>query len=129
MKPFPLAAKRPYEINQHGVIRNDEYYWMRERDNPEALKYLQDENEYLEEVLQHIRPLREQLFEEMKGRIKETDQTVPEKIGTHFYYKRHAAGLQYPIYCRRKDSPNAPEEILLDQNQLAEGYEYCSVSA
>jgi oligopeptidase B len=129
MRPFPTPIKRPYEIIQHGVTRNDEYYWMRERDNPEALKYLQDENEYLEEVLQHILPLREQLFEEMKGRIKETDETVPEKIGTHLYYRRNEAGSQYPIYCRKKNSPNAHEEILLDQNQLAEGYEYCSVSA
>jgi oligopeptidase B len=62
MRSFPTAAKRPYQLTQHGVTRNDEYYWMRERDNPEALKYLQDENDYLEEILNHIKPLREQLF-------------------------------------------------------------------
>lgn len=75
MKPYPIAAKRPYAITQHGVTRHDEYYWMCERNHPEALQYLQAENEYLEEVLQHIKPLREQLFEEMKGRIKESDET------------------------------------------------------
>jgi oligopeptidase B len=129
MKPYPIAAKRPYTITQHGVTRIDEYYWMRERDNPEALQYLHAENEYLEEVLQHINPLREQLFEEMKGRIKESDETVPEKIGDYLYYKRYEKGSQYPIHCRKKNSPAAPEEILLDQNQLAEGHDFCSVSA
>ncbi|MBL8077637.1 MAG: S9 family peptidase [Anaerolineales bacterium] len=129
MKPFPIAAKRPHFITQHGVTRNDEYYWMRERENPEALQYLQAENEYLEEVLGHIQPLRKQLFEEMKGRIKEADETVPEKIGKYLYYKRHETGKQYPIHCRKKDAPDATEEILLDQNQLAEGHEFCSVSA
>ncbi len=129
MKPFPIAAKNPHTITQHGVTRIDEYYWMRDRENPEALQYLQAENEYLEEVLQHIGPLREQLFEEMKGRIKETDETVPEKIGDYLYYKRHVKGKQYPIHCRKKNLTSAPEEILLDQNELAEGYEFCSVSA
>jgi oligopeptidase B len=129
MKPHPIAPKRPFQITQHGITRNDEYYWMRDRADPEVMQYLQAENEYLEEVLQHTRPLRELLFEEMKGRIKETDETVPEKHGDYFYYKRYVQGKQYPIHCRKKDSPNAAEEILLDQNQLAEGHEFCSVSA
>ncbi len=129
MKPYPVVEKRPHQIIQHGMIRNDEYYWMREREDPQVLKYLTAENDYLEEVLQHTLPLREKLFEEMKGRIKETDETVPEKIGDYLYYRRSGAGKQYPIYCRVKDEPNAPEEILLDQNVLAEGSEFCSVSA
>ncbi len=129
MKSFPVAEKRPYPIIQHGMIRNDEYYWMRNREDPQVLKYLTAENDYLEEVLQHTLPLREKLFEEMKGRIKETDDTVPEKIGDYLYYRRSLAGKQYPIYCRVKDAPNTSEEILLDQNALAEGYEFCSVSA
>jgi oligopeptidase B len=125
----PVAPKRSHSITQHGVTRTDEYFWMREHENPEVLKYLQAENDYLEEVLQHTKPLREQLFEEMKGRIKETDTSVPEKSRGHYYYIRHEAGKQYPIYCRRKDSLDAPEEILLDQNTLAEGRDFCSVSA
>ncbi len=129
MKSFPVAEKRPYQILQHGMIRNDEYYWMRNREDPQVLKYLTAENDYLEEVLQHTLPLREKLFEEMKNRIKETDETVPEKIGDYLYYRRSVAGKQYPIYCRVKDAPNASEEILLDQNVLAEGFEFCSISA
>jgi oligopeptidase B len=129
MTSFPIAPKRPYTITQHGVTRNDEYYWMRESNDPEVLKYLQAENEYLEEVMQHTKPLQETLFQEMKARIKEEDSTEPERNGEYYYYRRTEKGQEYPIYCRRKGSLDAPEEILLDQNLLAEGREFCSVSA
>lgn len=129
MPSFPTAPKRTHLLTQHGITRNDEYFWMRDRDNPEVMQHLQAENDYSEEMLQHTKPLREKLFEEMKGRIKETDETVPEKSGDFLYYKRSEQGKQYFIHCRKKDAPNASEEILLDQNQIAEGHEFCSVSA
>lgn len=129
MSFFPTAPKRPYQITQHGETRTDNYYWMRDRHDPEVLKYLHAENEYLEEVMGHTKPLQEMLFAEMKGRIRETDSTVPEKRGDYFYYTRTEAGQQYPIYCRRKGSLAAPEEILLDQNQLAKAQAFCSVGA
>src|SRR5204863_4813022 len=75
---FPTAPKRPYQITQHGETRVDNYYWMRDRQDPEVIKYLRAENDYLEEVLGHTKPLQEMLYAEMKGRMKETDSTVPE---------------------------------------------------
>lgn len=128
MKP-PIPQKRDYPITQHGITRNDEYYWMREREDPEVIKYLEAENEYLDTVLGHIKPLQETLFQEMKSRIKEADSSVPEKYKDYLYYTRTEANKQYPIYCRKKDISNTTEEILLDQNELAEGHEFCSISA
>lgn len=125
----PTAPKIPHEITQHGMTRIDEYYWMRDKENPETLKYLRAESDYLEEMLGHTKPLQEKLFLEMKGRIKENDSTVPEKRGGYFYYERMEQGMQYPIFCRKKGSLDAPEEILLDQNALAEGKTFCSVGA
>jgi oligopeptidase B len=129
MPSFPIAPKRHHDITQHGVTRDDEYYWMRESNDPEVLKYLEAENEYLEEILQHTKPLQETLFQEMKDRIKEDDSTEPEVNGEYYYYRRTEKGLEYPIYCRRKGTLDAPEEVLLDQNALADGHEFCSVSA
>src|SRR5215216_1048246 len=129
MSFFPMAPKRPYLITQHGETRIDNYYWMRDREDPEVMKYLRAESDYLEEVMGHTKPLQEMLYAEMKSRMKETDSTVPEKRGGYFYYTRSEAGRQYPIFCRRKDSPESPEEIPLDQNTLAEGNSFCSVGA
>ncbi len=103
MSFFPIAPKRPYSITQHGETRIDNYYWMRDRQDPEVLKYLRAESDYLEEVMGHTKPLQEMLYAEMKGRMKETDSTVPEKRGEYFYYTRTEEGRQYPIYCRRKE--------------------------
>lgn len=128
MSAFPVAAKRPHTITQHGEIRVDNYYWLRNREDPEVLKYLHAQMDYLEQTMEHTKPLQERLFSEMKARIKETDSTVPEKQGEYLYYDRTEADKQYPIFCRRKDSPDSPEEILLDQNKLAEGKTFCSVS-
>ncbi len=129
MLSYPTAPKRPYEITQHGYTRIDNYYWMRDRSDPEVLKYLHAENDYLEEIMGHTRSLQETLYAEMKARIKETDSTIPEKRGEYFYYSRTEEGKQYPIYCRKKSSLDSPEEILLDQNLLAEGKSFCSVGA
>jgi oligopeptidase B len=129
MSSFPVASKRPYEIKQHGTTRIDNYYWMRDRNDPETMKHLRAESDYLDEILQHTKPLQEQLFAEMKARIKEDDSTVPEKRGGYFYYARNEEGKQYPIFCRKKGSLESAEEILLDQNALAEGRCFCSVGA
>ncbi len=129
MLSIPVAPKRPHPITQHGETRVDNYYWMRDRHDPEVLKYLHAESEYLEQALGHIKPLQESLFAEMKGRLKETDSSVPEKRGEYFYYIRTEEGCQYPIYCRKFQSLENPEEILLNQNQLAEGGLFCSVGA
>ena len=128
MPTFPIAPKKPYEITQHGHTRVDDYFWLRNREDPEVLKFLKAQMDHLEETMGHTKPLQETLFSEMKGRIQETDSTVPEKRGAYLYYDRTEAGKQYPIFCRRKDSPASPEEILLDQNELAEGKIFCSVS-
>lgn len=127
MSAFPIAAKRPHSITQHGNTRVDNYYWLRNREDPEVLKYLHAQMDYLEETMSHTKPLQEELFSEMKARIRETDSTVPEKRGEYLYYRRTEAGKQYPIFCRRKVSLDSPEEILLDQNILAEGKIFCSV--
>jgi oligopeptidase B len=129
MPSLPIAPKREHHITQHGKTRNDEYYWLREKENPEVLKYLHAESDYLEEMMGHTKPLQEALFAEMKGRLKETDSSVPEKRGGDFYYHRMEAGKSYPIYCRKKGSLENPEEILLDHNTLAEGHAFCSVGA
>ena len=129
MSFFPTAPKRPHQITQHGETRIDNYYWMRDRQDPEIMRYLRAESDYLEEVMGHTKPLQEMLFAEMRGRIKETDASVPEKRGGYFYYTRNEEGRQYPIYCRRKESSEGLEEILLDQNLLAEGTSFCSVGA
>jgi len=129
MLPYPTAPKRPYPITQHGQTRIDNYYWMRDRADPEVLKYLHAENDYLEEIMGHTKSLQETLYAEMRARIKETDSTVPEKRGEYFYYTRTEEGKQYPIYCRKKGSLDNLEQILLDQNILAEGKTFCSVGA
>lgn len=125
----PTAPKRPHAITQHGQTRNDDYFWLRYREDPAVLGYLKSESEYLEEVMQHTLPLQERLFQEMKARIKESDSTAPEKNGRYYYYTRTEAGRQYPIFCRRTGLETGVEEVLLDQNLLAEGKSFCRIGA
>jgi oligopeptidase B len=129
MATFPTAPKRPKEIVQHGLTRVDDYFWMRYREDPGVLNYLHAEQDYLEEVMQHTQPLQEQLFQEMKGRIKEDDSSAPEKEGDFVYYTRFETGKQYPFYCRKKGDGNLPEEILLDQNELAGDRNFCRIGS
>ena len=129
MSSFPVPPKRPKEITQHGQTRVDEYFWMRDREDPEVLNYLHAEQDYLEEIMQHTRPLQEQLFEEMKGRIKEDDASPPEKDGEYTYYTRYEPGQQYPLYCRKKVMDSESEEILLDQNALAGDSNFCRIGS
>jgi len=129
MPNYPNAQKRPYKITQHGQTRIDAYYWMRNRDDPAVIDYLKAENDYLEDIMHHTEPLQELLFEEMKARIKEDDESAPIKHGGYFYYTRTETGKQYPYYCRKQGTLDAPEEVILDQNALAEGMEFCRIGA
>jgi oligopeptidase B len=105
----------------------DPYYWMRERDDPRVRAHLEAENAYTERVLAHTAGLREQLFREITGRIKPDDASVPWRYDGYFYYQRYAGGGEYPIFCRRAGSLEAPEEVLLDANELAHGHGYFAI--
>jgi oligopeptidase B len=126
---FPKAEKIPYVHSLHGDERVDPYFWMRDRQNPDVLAYLEAENAYTEATMQHTLPLQTQLYEEMLGRIQETDLSVPYKDGDYYYYSRTEAGKAYPIHCRKKGSLDADEEVLLDENILAEGHEFFELGA
>ena len=100
----PVAAKRPHTTEIHGYTLKDDYFWLREKSNPEVIKYLESENAYTEEVMKPTKALQETLYTEMLGRIKQTDLSVPSRIGDYFYYSRTQEGKQYPYMCRRKGS-------------------------
>lgn len=135
IKP-PLAEKIPYEVTGN---RTDNYYWMRLSDeqksasNPDeqtqkVLDYINLENTYKKEVLKHTETLQESLYNELVGRIRQNDETVPYYDNGYYYYSRFLEGKEYPVYYRKKGSPDAPDELLLDVNKIAEGQKYCSVS-
>ena len=117
----PVARRIPKVDTLHGEVRVDDYSWLREKTNPEVITYLEAENAYTEAMTRHLEPLREQLYGEMLGRIKETDLSVPYREGGYWYYTKTEQGKSYPIYCRKRGSLNAPEEVILDQNALAAG--------
>ena len=120
----PQAPKKNRELTVHGETRVDPWYWLRDLEDPATLAYLKAENEYTESVMKPWKGLQEKLFSEMRGRIKEDDSTVPAKEGPYFYYTRFEEGGQYPIYCRKFQTLDGVEEVLLDVNQLAEGQDY-----
>ena len=128
--PAPPVAKkipRVTEINGRKLV--DNYFWLREKNNPEVKAYLEGENAYTDVVMKPTEPLQKKLYDEMLGRIKETDVDVPYKDGGSFYYSRTEAGKQYQIRCRKKGSLDAPEEVLLDINEMANGQRFMSVAA
>jgi len=124
----PVAKRVPYRLEKFGGVRVDDYYWLRDRTNPEVTAYLKAENDYADAALKGIAPLQEKLFAEIKGRVKEDDSTAPFLYGGYYYYKTYQAGREYPVYARKKASPDAPEEILLDVNELARGKAFCQVN-
>jgi oligopeptidase B len=126
MKP-PVAEKKTKELTIHGHTRIDPYYWLRERDNPEVIAYLEAENAYREAVMRSTQPLQEKLYKEMVGRIRQDDASVPYRENGYYYYTRYEEGREYPIYCRKKGSLEAPEEVLADVNELAAGHDYFHV--
>ena len=125
----PSAPQRPQEFTVNGDTRADPWFWLREPDDPATRKYLEEENAYTEAVMGSTQELQDLLYAEMRDRIKEDDATVPEKEGDYFYYVRFAEGQQYPIYCRKRQSLDAPEEVILDVNGLAEGADYMRVGS
>ena len=124
---LPIAPKKPKVLETHGHQRIDPYYWMNDRENPEVIEYLEAENQYLEETLKPFEDFKKSLFEEMKGRIKEDDQSVPYRKAGYYWYVRYTQGAEYPIYCRKNGSLESPEEIILDVNVLAEGKSFYQV--
>lgn len=127
IKP-PVAEKIKKELTIHGDTRVDNYYWLNERENPKVLEYLKAENEYKEAVMKHTEALQEKLYNEIVGRIKQTDMSVPYKESGYYYYSRYEEGNEYPIYCRKKGSMEKEEKILLNVNEMAEGYEFYNVA-
>jgi len=123
MQP-PHAAKLAHQTEIYGDIIVDDYFWLRDKDAPGVMAYLNAENDYTEQVLAPHAALRESLFQELKARVKEDDRSVPVKKDGYYYYSRVAAGQQYAIHCRKIGDLNSPEEIILDENQLAEGQPY-----
>ncbi|MCY7283810.1 MAG: oligopeptidase B, partial [Cyanobacteria bacterium CAN_BIN43] len=121
---FPKAEKIPYVHSLHGDERVDLYFWMRDRQNPAVIAYLEAENAYTEATMQQTQPLQTTLYKEMLSRIQETDLSVPCRDGDYYYYSRTEAGQAYAIHCRKKGSLEGAEEILLDENLLAAGYEF-----
>lgn len=128
VKP-PVAKKAPKTTTIHGDTLTDDYFWMRERENPEVIKYLEAENAYTAAMMKPTEAFQERLYKEMLGRIKETDTNVPYRDGAYFYYSRTEQGKQYPILCRKKGSLDAKEEVYLDQNKMAEGLKFFSLGA
>ncbi|MGC6421730.1 MAG: S9 family peptidase [Flavobacteriaceae bacterium] len=120
----PRADKIPYQHKKHNDIRIDPYYWLRERDNPEVIDYLERENHYYQQMTAHREEEKKSLFEEMKSRIKENDTSVPYFFNGYWYSTRFEEGKAYPIYTRKKDSLTAQEEILFDCNAMAKGKDY-----
>jgi len=123
----PIAEKHPHVFVLHEDERIDDYFWMRDSSNPNVIAYLEAENAYTEAMMQHTEALQTTLYNEMLGRIKETDLSVPYRQDDYYYYSRTEEGKSYPIHCRKKGSLDAPEEVLLDQNELAKGCEYFSL--
>jgi oligopeptidase B len=120
----PVAKKIEKKDVVHGDTRFDNYYWLREKENPEVVAYLEAENKYTEAVMKPTEALQETLYQEMLGRIKQTDLSVPQLDNGYWYYSRTEEGKQYPIFCRKKGSLDAPEEVVLDGNKLAEGQKF-----
>ncbi|MEL7122739.1 MAG: prolyl oligopeptidase family serine peptidase, partial [Bacteroidota bacterium] len=125
----PTAEKQPSTFEEHGNTRVDNYYWLKNRDNPEVINYLESENSYAEDVMSGTAELQNTLFEELKGRIKEEDESLPYFDNGYYYYNRTEEGQQYPIYCRKKGSMDAEEEVLIDGNKMVEGKEAFILSA
>ena len=124
----PIAEKKPFEIiAKHGHKRIDDYYWLNEREDSNVIAYLNSENEYADKVLQPLEEIKETLFKEMKGRIKEKDESAPYKKDDYWYYTRYEEGFEYPIFARKKGSLQAQEEILADGNALGKDKSYFDI--
>ena len=123
----PIAKKIPHKLEKHGDIRIDPYYWLNNRENQEVVEYLEAENDFYNKSTEHTKEFQKRLFDEMKGRIKEDDESVPYKQNGYWYITRYELGKEYPIYSRKKETLDAKEEIMFDGNEMAKDHEYFSI--
>ncbi|MEJ0085544.1 MAG: S9 family peptidase [Pseudomonadota bacterium] len=128
MQP-PVAARKPHEVVSPNGTRTDEYYWLRDdkRENAEMLAYVKAENAYADAMLGHTKALETRVYDEVIGRLQQDDSTVPYRMNGYWYYKRFETGKEYPVYARRRDAADAPEEILLNVNELAKGHDFFEI--
>ncbi|MFZ0061365.1 MAG: S9 family peptidase [Pyrinomonadaceae bacterium] len=125
----PMAERKTKTTEIHGYKVVDDFFWLREKSNPQVTAYLEAENAYTEAAMKHTAALQEKLYNEMVGHIKETDENVPYRQGDYFYYSRTVKGMQYPIYARKRGSTEAKEEITLDLNEMAKGLKFLGLGA
>ena len=125
----PVAPRIDHREQRHGATVVDNYFWLREKSNPNVTQYLEAENAYTQAMTKGLKPFEDALYKEMLGRIKQTDLSVPVRRGEYLYYSRTEEGKQYPIHCRRKGTMEAPEQVLLDLNELAAGRKFVGVGA
>ncbi|MGA8854839.1 MAG: oligopeptidase B, partial [Christiangramia sp.] len=123
----PKAKKVAKELEKHGDVRIDNYYWMNQREDQDVIDYLEAENDYNDKMTSHTKEFQNELFEEMKSRIKEDDESVPYKLNGYWYITRFEKGYDYPVYSRKKESLDAPEEVMFNVNEMAEGFDYYSL--
>lgn len=124
----PIAKKQPKELTIFNDTRIDNYYWLNNKEDKNVIQYLEDENAYTKGMMSHTEGFQENLFNEMVGRIKQTDLSVPYQMRGYWYYNRYEEGKEYPIYCRKKGTLEAKEEIMLDVNEMAKGSSYYDVT-
>lgn len=124
----PIATVKPKSLEKHGDIRIDNYFWLNDRENPEVIDYLNAENDYYNKATYHTKNFQTALFDEMKSRIKEDDESVPYLYNGYYYITRFEKGQDYPIYSRKKGSLTAPEEIMFNGNEMAKGHKFFQLS-
>ena len=125
---IPVAKIIPHTLEKHGHVRTDNYYWLNQRESPEVIDYLNQENDYYHQSTAHTKDFQKDLFEEMKARVKEDDESVPYFYNGYYYITRFEKGKDYPIHSRKKGSLEAKEEILFDCNEMAKGYTYFNLA-
>ncbi len=123
----PIATLKPKALVSPYGTRTDNYYWLNERENPQVLDYLKAENTYFDQQMAPVKMLEDKLFTEMKGRIKEQDESVPFRDNGYYYYSRYETGGEYPLYCRKAGSLQGAEEVLLNGNQMGQGHSYFAI--
>lgn len=123
----PFAKKIPKELIVHDDVRVDHYYWLNDKENKEVISYLEAENAYYDTLTEHTKTFQDRLFQEMKGRVKEDDASVPYKKNGYWYSTRYEIGGEYPLYSRFRESLDAPEELLFNGNEMAKGHDYFSI--
>src|ERR1043165_9526294 len=125
----PVAATKPYQVTSPNGSREDEYYWLRDdkRENPEMLAYVKAENDYADAQLAHTKALETKVYNEIVGRLQQDDSTVPYLMNGYWYYRRFETGKEYPVYARLKGTKDAPEEILLNGNEMSKGHDFFEI--